>query len=425
MSELEYEGPVALIEGALLQLPERELRGYGRHLLFIFELIGALDPDLLDRAVRWLARRHESLRTSFVRTPSGWLRRVHATSDLSLERVDTSMDSDPEAATRAKLPQLYRSSFDLANPPLIRIILVQLGPERWLLEFLMEHVIVDGRACAIIRSELSTAYEMLRQGSSPSLPPAAQPRHHAEAEQRLLAPIRAAAGPWCAPYPADGFVLRPDPTRPGTLDPAGDRVFFQLGEPGLIDALATANGVSPSAPILAAMALALREITARPDVAFSVVRSGRRDADSQLIVGDLAWADSFFVQVAEDEPPAVLLARTDAFIRDRSLWRMLYNVTISPPSERVLLNIHRYDFSSFLPSVRSSFRNDLVPETFMWPIHDLLVQLYPMPNAVFGVARYRTSYFERTTIERFCSVMRSALRALSEPKPLSTGVVRD
>jgi hypothetical protein len=193
-------------------------------------------------------------------------------------------------------------------------------------------------------------------------------------------------------------------------------MFMDLGRPDAVDGLSRAQGIAPAAPLLAAMALGLREIAARPDVAFSLVRSGRRDAASHGVVGCLTWGDSWFVRIDDDDPFSAVLAQANAFLRDMSPWRMLYNATVAPPSGRIVLNIMKFDDRLVLPDLVAFTRPDALPEPVMASVHDMQVQVFPMMNALQGVVRYRASFFEPTTMDRFGTTMSRALRAMvSDP----------
>jgi hypothetical protein len=412
VAEICFEGPVGINEADLLEAGPRD--GHAHNILFVHELRGELDVDRLREAARWLGERHESLRTAFVRTAAGWRRLVHARSSFGLEVIDLSAAPDPEAEARATILARNRTAFDRAVPPLVRPMLVRLAEGRFWFVSHGDHVALDGAAFTTGLGELMAAYAQLCQGITPSLPPAPQPRDHVAATEAILGPLRAAPGPWCTPDPPDGFPLHPDPSRAGSdrLDPAGARSFVALGDADAVDAFARARGVSRTAPILAAMALGLLDLAARPDVAFTLIRSGRRDPAARGLVGCLAWGDSFAVRLDDDEPLGAVLARAEAFLRDGAPWRMLYIPMVEPASRRIVLNVNRYDTAFELPGLVAFPRADVAAEVVMWTSHDVLVQIFPLPGALQGVVRYRTSLFEPATIARFAATMSRALGAL-------------
>lgn len=410
MTTVEFEGPVGINEAELLETGARD--GYAHNIAFVHEIHGALDVPKLARAARWLSERHEGFRTSFVRTEAGWRRRVHAENVFALNVVDLTQADDPEARAREAVVALFRTPFDRAVPNLIRASLFLLGPTRYWFLSHCDHLALDGVGYAVCLTELLMGYATLLQGGELALPPAPQPREHFAAVNDALAKVRETPGPWSEPVAHDAFALHPDATRPGDRDPAGARIFTQLAETEAVDAMSRAQGVSRSAPILAAMAIALREVAARPDVTFSLIRSGRREPGTQGIAGCLAWGDAFSTQVDDDEPFAAVIQRADAFIRDGSPWRMLYIPTVNPPGRRIVLNVNRYDTGLSLPDLTVIPRPDVLRDVLMWEVQDLLVQVFPLPGMIHGVVRYRVSHFEPATMERLAEVLGAALRAM-------------
>lgn len=410
MAPSTWEGPVGINEADLLATGESD--GHAHNILFVHELHGDLDVERLDGALRWLGERHEAFRTGFVRGEAGWRRVVHARSRFTLEVIDCRAEPAPEDVARAQILALHRVPFDRATPPLLRVLLFRLAETRsWLVSH-GDHTALDGIGFTVVLGELAAAYVALAGGAPPRLPPAPQPREHVAAVEARLAPVRATPGPWCAPYPADGFALRPDPSRPGGRDPAGARAYFSLGAPEPVEALARALQVPDTAPILAAVALGLRDLAARPDVGFTLIRSGRRDPASRRIVGCLAWGDAFAVRIDDDAPLAAVVARAGAFLGDDEPWRMLYVPAVDPPSRRIVLNVNRWVSGFELPGVVAAPRPDIVGDARMWSTQDVLVQVFQLPGLLQGVVRYRAALFEPATMERFATAIARALAAL-------------
>lgn len=414
MPELVHQGPVALNEADLLDAGPHD--SYAHNLTLVYEVQGAVELPRLAAAYRWLAERHESFRTSFVHTGAGWERRVHRESAFELEIYDLQDEPDPEAAARARIDPLLRAPFDRSRPPLLRVVLLRLGPTRqWVLN-LGDHVVLDGVSFATATAELMLAYLTLEHGALPELAPARQPREHHAAIEAALAPLRAVPGPWSTPYPADGFALRPEPHGPEPQtpdDPGGARLVVDLGDPAPLDALTRALGVSRSAPLLVAMALGLRAVTGRDDPGFTLIRSGRRDAASRAIVGCLAWGDAWATRVEAGTTFADLLRDAHRFLEDTHPGRMLTIPLTSPPTRRVVLNINRYETSLQLPGMSIFPRLEIAVDVRMWAAHDLLVQVFPLPGAMFAALRYRTSLWSAATAERLGAAMADALRRMA------------
>lgn len=408
------DGPVAFNEADLLNAGAVDT--FSHSLLFVHELLGEVDIPRLAEAYRWFGRRHDSLRTAFVREASGWRRRVHLVNKFALEHVDLSAEPDPEASARAQLTERFSRPFDRAKAPLLRATVFTLAPGRFWLVHHGDHVVMDGLSFAWGLAEILTAYQSLADGAPPELPKARQPREHAAALQERLAPFQGAEGPWSAPVPEGSFRLGPDPSRPGGGDAQGARQLGDLGDLTPLDELCAGLGVSRSAPILAALALGLRALTRRPDLGFTLIRSGRRSPESRGVIGCLAWGDAWDVVIPDGMPATELLREAHRFITDAAPWRPLRIPTVSPPTSRIVLNINRFDPTLTLPGVMAFPRPDIALPIKMWRAHDLLVQVFPMPGLTPMALRYRASMFEPETMARLSAEMTEAIaRIVADP----------
>ncbi|WP_028546570.1 non-ribosomal peptide synthetase [Paenibacillus taiwanensis] len=113
---------------------------------------GALDKERLATAFRTLIARHETLRTGFEMVNGEPVQRVYTEVPFAIEV----MQSDDENCT-ARMQQFIRS-FDLEHPPLLRVGLIELAPERHILLFDMHHIVSDGTSIGIMIAEFVALY---------------------------------------------------------------------------------------------------------------------------------------------------------------------------------------------------------------------------------------------------------------------------
>src|SRR5262249_38279472 len=89
---------------------------------------------------------------------------------LAYESWRASSPADQNARSEDFLRAERRRGFDLRQPPLMRVMLAELGDERFRMFWTFHHILVDGRAFSIILREVSSYFE------NPSLElPQAQP----------------------------------------------------------------------------------------------------------------------------------------------------------------------------------------------------------------------------------------------------------
>ncbi|TKC98038.1 non-ribosomal peptide synthetase/type I polyketide synthase [Polyangium fumosum] len=132
-----------------------------------------MDPRLLERAVAELVRHHDALRLRFLREGSS-VRQINAGLDEKVEVVEIDLSAIAEeqqvAAIEARAAEL-QASLRLDEGPLLRVALLDLGPERpGRLLFIIHHLAVDSVSWRILLEDLETTYRRLRSGELPELP---------------------------------------------------------------------------------------------------------------------------------------------------------------------------------------------------------------------------------------------------------------
>ncbi|MEA2146638.1 MAG: hypothetical protein QOG59_2225, partial [Solirubrobacteraceae bacterium] len=130
---------------------------------------GPLDESALRRAVAELVCRHEALRTRFVAHDGQPLQIVETTATVALQRVDVSAAQDPELAAQAVVDDQTRRPFDLSQGPLLRVILVGLGPDEHVLCVVVHHIVFDGVSKVVFYRELGELYDAFASGREPAL----------------------------------------------------------------------------------------------------------------------------------------------------------------------------------------------------------------------------------------------------------------
>ncbi|WP_407977228.1 condensation domain-containing protein [Brucella pseudogrignonensis] len=136
---------------------------------------GPLDADAFANAWNIVANRHASMRSSF-----HWqgldqcLQVVSSTLTLPVERLDWSTD-DPsgyQERIRDFVDQDRFKPFDLEQPPLARLAIIKLSPERHFVVLAFHHVIADGWSINVAMDEVAAIYRGNVRGEPVQLPPA-------------------------------------------------------------------------------------------------------------------------------------------------------------------------------------------------------------------------------------------------------------
>jgi amino acid adenylation domain-containing protein len=139
-----------------------------------FEVDGLIDLDTFAAAWQYLVDRHGILRTSFhwqeTHKP---VQVVHASAECKFVALD--WRSRASADIEHDLEEFLRADrsrpFDLTDPPLLRVGLIQFSAQQHYLVVSFHHLLLDGWSAQILYAELDRTYQALRQGRQPELGP--------------------------------------------------------------------------------------------------------------------------------------------------------------------------------------------------------------------------------------------------------------
>ncbi|MFK4156070.1 amino acid adenylation domain-containing protein [Streptomyces fungicidicus] len=127
----------------------------------VLDLEGRLDADRLHAAARELIQRHPNLRAGFVAGEfEESLQVIPSTVEIPWREHDLegapAHTHEAEAGRLADEDRLRR--FDLGEPPLMRFLLVRMGPERHRLVWTVHHILIDGWSGPLLVRELFALY---------------------------------------------------------------------------------------------------------------------------------------------------------------------------------------------------------------------------------------------------------------------------
>ena len=128
-------------------------------------LEGELDRVALRMALRQLTGRQQSLRMNFRNVggqPVIVLREPY--DPLRVEDLRGLVGAEQEATIRRVADEHARQPFALADDPLLRLTLVELGADAAVLLFSIHHIIADGWSLGVLVRELSVLYAAACEG---------------------------------------------------------------------------------------------------------------------------------------------------------------------------------------------------------------------------------------------------------------------
>jgi len=135
-----------------------------------FEINGDLNVSALERALRFIIQRHESLRTTFISNEGVPYQLINSELDFKLEFTELGINTNQITDIRQEENREFmRRPWDLANGPLIRAKLIRSDADKHTLLLSMHHIITDGHSMGIIAEELQACYKAFIEDKTPSL----------------------------------------------------------------------------------------------------------------------------------------------------------------------------------------------------------------------------------------------------------------
>jgi amino acid adenylation domain-containing protein len=252
---------------------------------YVHTLEGALDTEAFEKAWNHVVGRHPALRTAFLRSAlSQPVQAVCHDAALTIDLLDLSTVDEAAQATlwRERLADEIARGFDLAKPPLMRLLLARHGVQRHTLAWTHHHLVLDGWSMSMVLGEVLQAYACLASGRKPALPPAASAAPYLEA--LVTEDLRPGLAYWCEALSGVGVAPAWTTAVPHGAPPGFDETDISLPESATTALMTQAAGhrVTLTTLLQAAWAVLLARLTGRCDTVFGVVTSGR-ELDVPLI----------------------------------------------------------------------------------------------------------------------------------------------
>lgn len=348
------------------------LHEYERHLPVyssptVFRLKGALNVDCLKRSFDDVVTRHDSLRTTFFFEGNGIYQMVHADHDFHLSVIDCVGLGTPENASElnSKLCEYVSEPFDLTRGPLLKVFLLRLEDDDYILLVVTHHIVSDGWSRANMFRELSKQYSCYTDGKSVSAEPLVVQisdysawqdsrfkndsfRSHMDYwKQQLKGPFR----------PLD---LPIDFDRPLSLESEGKALELKL-DPDLVDRLRTiaeSEGSTLFMVFLAAYSVLLHFYSDQEDIIVGVPIANRGRKESEPLIGCLMNSLAMRTQIRSASTFREILHQVKKVSIDAYTYQEV-------PYERLLLELDIERDSSRSPIFQSNFALQDYPEVLL------------------------------------------------------------
>jgi amino acid adenylation domain-containing protein len=157
----------------------------------VYLLEGNLDVEALTQSLHRLIERHESLRTVFTETAGGEVHQFIVPAGAMpapLLYHDLVGDANADTIIKDQIQKESTAHFNLATGPLFKVNLYRITTHRWVLSYVMHHIISDGWSMTVLVKELMTFYNACKkqQATSPVAPLSIQYKDFAVWQQQQL-----------------------------------------------------------------------------------------------------------------------------------------------------------------------------------------------------------------------------------------------
>ena len=257
-------------------------------------LSGPLDCPALEQALTELLRRHEVLRATFSAEAGRPVQFIHPPRPARLRQANLThlpAGARDEAAEQVAV-QEAREPIDLAQDPLLRASLLQLGSDEHVLLIVVHHIAFDGWSAQVLTEELTTLYCAFSSGLPSPLPelPVQYADYAQWQRQRLEGErLNEQLSYWTAKLTGCPPSLELPTTfaRPAVQSHRGARHTHQIPASlqRKLQALSRREGVTLFMTLLAAFQVLLYRYTGQEDVVVGSPIAGRTTVETERLIG--------------------------------------------------------------------------------------------------------------------------------------------
>lgn len=395
-------------------------------------ITGPLNIEALKKSIQFVIERHESLRTTFEVRGGEPVQIVHPIHNFSLPIVDLSMlDIDEQ---KLKLHQLEEEEaqkpFRLEEGPVIRVKLIRLSDEEWVLLLNMHHIVSDGWSMGVFIQEVTERYAALVKGeelSDDKLPiqyiDFAYWQKETLEEERLEKQFQY----WKEKLSDVPILQLPtDYPRPTRQTFSGKRIYFTIHSSLLekVKAFCQKEGVTLFMALLTTYKALLYRYTGQTDFAVGTPIANRNRPEIEKLIGffvnTLVLRDSFHPEISFRQlMQQVRQTCIEAFVHPDVPFEKLVselaqdrNLSYSPLFQTMFVLQQSPQLKEVVPGVSMEW-TELSTGSSMF---DLTFSMKDSDKGLTGFVEYNTDLFDSSTIERMVQHFEKLLEsALSDP----------
>ncbi|MGE5343976.1 MAG: non-ribosomal peptide synthase/polyketide synthase [Candidatus Omnitrophota bacterium] len=376
--------------------------------------------DRFNGALEKLIERHESLRTSFILVDGEPVQRIHQPEETMHLTSLIIVDHQPNPS-----PPDFVRPFDLSVMPLMRVGLIKIEENRYMLMFDAHHIICDGVSMNVFIHELTTFYK------GENLPPLRiHYKDFSEWQNKRLQSqaIKTQENYWLRTFDHEIPVLNLPTDYPRTPERVssseGDKLYFRIPSEirHQLKTLENKGGATLYMILLAACYTVLMKYSGQEDMVVGTLTDGRPNSDLQHLIGvmittlalrnypkgEMPFMD-FLSQVKISSLKA--LENSDYPFEELLKHIRVKRETTQNPLFRVMFLLQNFEWPLFsLDGLAfTPYRLKTHSTTFEWRITAVETK-----DGIEVEIQYASRLFKETTIERFAGHLLNVLTEVSE-----------
>jgi non-ribosomal peptide synthetase component F/thioesterase domain-containing protein len=388
------------------------------NLPFAMKINEKIDLEALRLSLRQVIGRHEALRTTFVIQNGIPVQIIASEFELPLEEINLSSLPYPERESEARrlVAEEAGQAFDLLKGPLIRIKLLRLDEEDYVLLLTMHHIVSDGWSIGIMVREFGQFYAGHRNSEKVELPELQiQYADYAVWQRKWLQGevLERQVDYWRKRLEGTPPLNVPtDRPRPALMSQRGSyvRIDLNAGLTSQLRELSRAEGATLFMTLLAAFQLLLSRYSGQDDVAIGAPIAGRKRTETNGLIG-------FFINtlvLRTHISPGLTFRQLLEQVRQRTLEAYEHQ---DVPFEKLVeelqpeRDLSRQPFFQVMLALENTgFASLQIPGLKLVPFaannknraakFDLTLSLLEAAEEVGGVLEYNTDLFDETTASR-------------------------
>jgi amino acid adenylation domain-containing protein len=432
--------PLSFAQQRLWFLDQFEQDCVAYNMARVFRVKGPVNVIALEQSLREIVQRHEILRTIFPAVDGQPVQFISPEIDLALPFVDLRVlpETEREAEMQRLITEEAQQSFDLAQGPLLRIMLLCLAAEEHVLLLTIHHIIFDGWSVGVFVQELAQLYPVFCIGQPSSLPklPIQYVDYTVWQRQWLQGEVldtqlaywkqQLAVAPAVLELPTDR--LRP---AVHTFRGARQSVLIPPSLWAALEALSQREGTTLFMTLLALFQVLLYRYTGQQDICVGTPIAGRTRTEVEGLIG--FFANTLVLRTDLSGTPTFreLLRR----VREVALGAYMHQ---DMPFEKLVEALHPARNLSYSPLFQVMFSLQNVPPVptamagltlYQEPIDietakfDLALIVVPQDQGLNATLKYNTDLFEAETIRRVLGHWRTLLDSVVAQPDVSIAAI--